>query len=148
MKSKTIDSENLISQDSKEKRPNLNSIYSGLFSVKSTPKFIAKESDPRANKFVFEYTIEILNKAETPATLTERRWVIIDGNGNREEVEGPGVVGETPLIQPGESFSYTSFCPLRTHWGTMEGSYKMQTQDGEFFDIEIPRFFLVSSQKR
>ena len=75
--------------------------------------------------------------------LLSRRWVIINGDGDREDVAGRGVVGKTPSLAPGDMFEYTSFCPLDTEWGTMEGTYQMQREDGTLFDIVIGRFYLA-----
>ena len=79
------------------------------------------------------------------AQLLTRHWIIIDAEGNQEEVRGPGVVGQTPTLAPGEGFKYTSYCPLPTPWGTMEGSYRMQRPSGEVFDAKIARFYLRQS---
>jgi ApaG protein len=110
--------------------------------VGATASFSAEDSDISARNHVFKYTIIIKNDGEAPAKLVSRHWIIIDGNGRREEVNGPGVVGETPRLEPGESFRYQSFCPLKTAWGTMEGSYTMKRDDGETFDVNIQRFYL------
>src|SRR5205807_6858194 len=96
--------------------------------------FLPNESDPDERKFVFGYTIVIANVGDSAAQLVSRHWVIIDGVGRREEVRGPGVVGQTPRLMPGQAFKYQSFCPLKTPWGTMEGTYQMRRDDGETFD--------------
>lgn len=105
--------------------------------------YLAEESEPAENQFVFGYNIVIANVGDAPAKLLSRHWIIIDAAGRREEVEGPGVVGQTPRLEPGQAFKYQSFCPLRTNWGTMEGTYTMQRDDGEKFDVQIGRFYLT-----
>ena len=105
--------------------------------------YLAQESDPDEDRYAFGYTIVISNEGDTPAQLLRRHWVIIDANGHREEVRGPGVVGETPRLEPGQAFKYQSFCPLRTPWGTMEGEYLMRRDDGATFEAKIGRFYLV-----
>jgi ApaG protein len=110
--------------------------------VTATAVYLPAESDPGMPRHVFRYDIVIANDGDTPAQLVSRHWIIIDANGRREEVEGPGVVGATPRLQPGEKFEYQSFCPLKTKWGTMEGAYHMQRDDGQKFDVAINRFYL------
>jgi ApaG protein len=110
--------------------------------VKAGAFYRAQESNPEDNKFVFGYRITIHNEGDQPAKLLSRHWVIIDSEGHREDVRGPGVIGQTPTLEPGNDFEYTSFCPLRTDWGTMEGSYQMQRPDGSNFDVAIGRFYL------
>lgn len=105
--------------------------------------YLAEESDPAENQFVFGYNIVIANEGEAPAKLLSRHWIIIDASGRREEVQGPGVIGQTPRLEPGQAFKYQSFCPLKTNWGTMEGTYTMQRDDGEEFTVEIGRFYLA-----
>ena len=95
--------------------------------------------------FVFRYKITMSNEGDLPARLLSRHWVIVDGEGQREEVRGRGVVGEYPHLGVGESYSYVSYCPLHTSWGTMEGSYTFEREDGSRFDVAIARFFLVPS---
>jgi len=104
--------------------------------------FSPDDSDPADRNHVFHYTITISNDGDAPAQLVSRHWIIIDANGRREEVKGPGVVGKTPRLEPGQSFQYKSFCPLKTKWGTMEGTYQMKRDDGEQFNVTIPRFYL------
>jgi ApaG protein len=110
--------------------------------VQASAAFSVDDSNPSDRSYVFKYTIVISNDGDAPAQLLTRHWIIIDGNGRREDVNGPGVVGQTPRIQPGEDFTYQSFCPLKTSWGTMEGSYEMQRDDGQRFTVSIPRFYL------
>jgi len=104
--------------------------------------FLPEQSDPDDRKYLFGYTILIANNSDKPVQLLSRRWLIIDGAGRREEVEGPGVVGQTPRIEPGQAFKYQSHCPLKTNWGTMEGSYTMKRDSGETFEVQIGRFYL------
>ena len=104
--------------------------------------YLPQESDADERRFAFGYTIVIANEGERPARLLSRHWVIIDAEGRREEVRGPGVVGETPRLEPGQAFKYQSMCPLRTPWGTMEGSYTMRRDDGERFEARVGRFYL------
>ncbi len=102
------------------------------------------QSSPDENHFVWSYSIEIINDGSEPVQLKTRLWRITDALGRTEEVRGPGVVGQTPLIQPGESFSYTSGCPLKTPQGIMVGSYQMSDEKGRLFDVAIPAFSLDS----
>lgn len=92
---------------------------------------------------VFAYHIRILNESEVPFQVIARTWLIIDGEGDRDEVKGPGVVGQFPYLQPGESHAYKSFCPIPTRFGTMEGSFRIRLDDGEYFDATIGRFYLA-----
>ena len=110
--------------------------------VTATPVYLPEQSDPGMPRYVFRYTILIKNEGDAPAQLVSRHWVIIDANGRREDVEGPGVVGATPRLEPGKSFEYQSFCPLKTKWGTMEGTYQMKRDDGQIFEVAIDRFYL------
>ena len=105
-------------------------------------RFIASESNPAALRFVFAYTITIANRGAETAQLLSRRWLITDGDGAEEEVRGPGVVGNQPLIAPGEAFRYTSACVLETAVGTMEGHYEFTSGTGELFKVPIARFSL------
>jgi ApaG protein len=105
--------------------------------------FIPEQSDADNHQFVFGYNIVIANVGDKPAQLLSRHWVIIDAHGRREDVRGPGVIGQTPRLEPGQAFKYQSFCPLRTPWGTMEGEYQMRRDDGERFEAMIGRFYLV-----
>ena len=105
--------------------------------------YLPEQSDPDERRFVFGYTIVIANEGDRPAKLLSRHWVIIDAEGRREDVRGPGVVGETPRLEPGQAFKYQSFCPLRTAWGTMEGTYTFRRDDGERLEVKIGRFYLM-----
>lgn len=93
---------------------------------------------------MFSYRIRITNRTAHAIILKRRRWVIVDSDGEREEVRGDGVSGQNPRIDPGETFDYRSFCPLKTDWGTMEGEYVFLRADGSTFTAKIGRFFLVS----
>lgn len=100
-------------------------------------------ADPEGAVALYTYRIRLLNQGDHAARLLDRHWVILDGDGQRREVRGPGVIGQQPHLQPGESFVYDSYCPLPTSWGTMEGSYTFEREDGERFRVRIPRFFLA-----
>ena len=99
-------------------------------------------SDPRERQWFFTYTVRISNEGLDTVQLMSRHWIITDANGRNEEVRGPGVVGAQPVLTPGESFEYTSACPLGTAFGTMHGTYQMVTDGGERFDAEIAAFSL------
>lgn len=112
--------------------------------VTAKPFYLDGESDPEAGRFFWAYTIAIINHGEETVQLLTRHWKITDAQGQTEEVRGDGVVGEQPVLRPGESFEYTSGCPLTTPSGFMVGSYNMRLEDGKRFDIEIPAFSLDS----
>jgi ApaG protein len=109
--------------------------------------YLPEQSDPDERKFLFGYNILIANQSDEPVQLLSRHWLIIDGHGRQEEVRGPGVVGQTPRLEPGEAFKYQSFCPLKTPWGTMEGEYQFRRDNGKKFDVRIGRFFLRTEQE-
>ena len=111
-------------------------------SVDVQPAYIAEQSDPMNNQYVFSYTVTIKNTGNMPAKLLTRHWIITDGDGETQEVKGDGVVGETPHLKPGEDFRYTSGTMMKTPIGTMHGSYQMIADDGVSFDAEIPSFSL------
>ena len=113
-----------------------------------TPRFIADKSSPENNYFFWAYTIAITNNGTDTVQLKTRRWRITDASGRRQEVRGPGVVGEEPVLRSGESFEYTSGVPLQTPSGFMVGSYGMVSAGGEHFDIEIPAFSLDSTDAK
>jgi ApaG protein len=113
--------------------------------VKVTPQFIADRSSPEDAYYFWAYTIEIANRGEETVQLKTRHWRITDAQGRVQEVRGAGVVGEEPVLAPGEAFEYTSGVPLPTSSGFMAGSYGMVSTGGERFDIEIPPFSLDSS---
>jgi ApaG protein len=112
--------------------------------VTVAPQFLSDRSDPEDARYFWAYTIEISNHGRVSVQLTARHWVITDANGRIEEVKGPGVVGEQPILTPGTSFRYTSGCPLSTPSGIMQGLYRMVTEEGEAFDVVIPAFSLDS----
>ncbi len=112
--------------------------------VRVSPQFVEDQSSPEENYFFWAYSVEIENQSEETVQLESRDWQITDGLGRLQEVRGPGVVGKTPVLEPGASFSYTSGCPLETSSGIMVGSYQMVGADGECFNIEIPAFSLDS----
>ena len=114
--------------------------------VGATAFFLPEESAPTEKRFLFGYRIVIVNEGTVPATLRSRHWVIIDAKGTVEEVKGAGVVGQQPRLVPGDGFKYTSYCPLTTEWGTMEGSYEFETDGGEKFDVKIGRFYLAKNK--
>ena len=111
--------------------------------ILATPSYVPDQSSPAQGRWFFAYQIRISNDSDEVVQLLSRHWIITDANGRVEEVTGPGVVGEKPVLKPGDSFEYTSFCPLRTPFGTMEGSYQMVTRGGAAFDVRIPRFDLA-----
>lgn len=112
--------------------------------VSPMPQFIPEQSDPKNDRYIFAYTITIRNIGEVPAQLVSRHWIITDGNNEIQEVRGLGVVGKQPLLQPGESFQYTSGSSLTTPIGTMKGTYQMVAEDGTHFEAEIPEFVLAT----
>jgi len=115
--------------------------------VGATAFFLPDESMPEDRRFVFGYRIVMVNEGKITATLRRRHWVIIDGNGTVEEVKGDGVVGQQPRLAPGDGFKYTSYCPLTTEWGTMEGTYEFETDDGDVLEVKIGRFYLARNRR-
>jgi ApaG protein len=113
--------------------------------VRVAVSFLAEQSDASANRWSWSYHVRIENGSEVAVQLLSRSWSIADGRGTIHEVVGEGVVGEMPLIAPSGSFDYVSGCPLDTPSGAMSGSYRMVDEDGTAFDVEIPRFDLVST---
>jgi len=105
--------------------------------------YVEERSEPLEKYFFFAYRVRISNEGGETAQLLSREWIITDSDGNVERVEGPGVVGEKPVLASGETFEYTSFCPLRTSMGSMEGGYTMQTASGETFVARIDPFTLA-----
>jgi len=110
--------------------------------VQVEPFYLADRSDPSENRYLWAYRVTIDNQSDQPVKLISRYWHITDGTGHVEEVRGPGVVGEQPDLDPGDSFQYTSGCPLTTPSGFMVGRYTMRGARGEMFDIDIPAFSL------
>ena len=118
------------------------------FEVKVQPRFLPEQSAPQQRVWSFAYTITIRNDGDVPAQLVSRHWIITNELGEVEEVKGLGVVGQQPLLKPGETFEYTSGCRLRTPSGTMQGSFFCVAEDGERFDVEVPLFVLDDGSSR
>ena len=117
--------------------------------IRVRPSYLAGQSDPDGGRWVWAYQVEIVNLTTTTVQLMARRWVITDGQGRVEEVRGAGVVGEQPVIQPGDSYSYASGCPLGTPTGSMVGGYYMTDASGRSFEAAIPAFSLdVPGERR
>ena len=112
------------------------------FRVEVVPCYLAEQSAPAQGLYVFSYTITITNVGEVPAQLISRTWNVNDANGHTERVKGLGVVGQQPLLKPGQAFEYTSGTRLRTPTGTMHGSFFCVAEDGEKFDTDVPMFVL------
>jgi ApaG protein len=110
--------------------------------VEVESSYVPERSDEAESRWFFTYTVSIANESQETVQLMSRHWIITDGNGKRQEVRGPGVVGEQPRIEPEQSYRYTSACPLGTRFGTMHGTYQIVTLSGEHFDIEIAPFAL------
>ncbi len=111
--------------------------------VEVRSEYRADRSEPQKRRWLFAYTVIIRNEGTAPAQLVTRHWIILDGNGHREDVRGDGVVGHQPRLEPGQSFEYTSFCVLQTTHGSMRGTYQMVRDDGGKFDAVIAPFALV-----
>ncbi len=111
--------------------------------VSVKPEYSPEHSDPEQNRFVFVYYVSIQNRGEQVAQLVSRHWMITDANGKTEEVRGDGVVGEQPVLAPGNEHCYNSFCVLETNVGCMQGSYMMLGEDGLYFDAPIAAFTLA-----
>jgi ApaG protein len=112
------------------------------FSVSVRPQFVPEHSRPDEDKFLFAYTVTIRNTGDVAAQLISRHWIITDANNKVDEVQGLGVVGEQPMLQPGEAFEYTSGCPIATPVGSMRGSYQCVAADGTRFEAPIAEFLL------
>lgn len=112
--------------------------------VTAQPVFLEEQSSPREHRFVWAYQIRIENKGGETVQLLTRHWRITDAQGRVQEVRGDGVVGEQPILEPGEAFEYTSGTPLQTPSGIMLGSYQMETEDGDWIDVKVPAFSLDS----
>ena len=110
--------------------------------VTASPQYVPDQSDPDAERYVFAYTITLENTGTVAAQLISRHWLITDGNSSVQEVRGLGVIGEQPLLRPGEKYEYTSGCQLDTPVGVMRGTYQMMAEDGTAFEAEIPAFTL------
>lgn len=122
------------------------------FRVTVAPSYRPEESGEstteawRGRRYVFAYQIKISNEGARRAQLLGRHWTIVDADGEAHEVRGEGVVGHQPTLAPGQAFEYSSYCPLATPWGTMEGKYLMEGEDGERFEIDVGRFYLVAEE--
>jgi len=116
----------------------------GAITVTVQPTFLEDHSDPEDDHFVWAYHVRIENAGGETVQLRNRYWRITDAHGHVQEVRGPGVVGEQPILQPGDSFEYTSGAPLPTPSGIMAGIYEMEGEDGRLFEVEIPAFSLDS----
>ncbi|MCA8951034.1 MAG: Co2+/Mg2+ efflux protein ApaG [Planctomycetes bacterium] len=133
--------------------PHSSTVTDGI-RIHAAAQYLPQESEPENRRYVYAYKITMTNVGATgssaggrggTARLLSRHWTIVDSEGVREEVRGRGVVGEYPKLAVGESYSYVSYCPLATSWGTMEGSYTFERDDGSRFQVAIGRFFLVPS---
>jgi ApaG protein len=109
--------------------------------VEVAPAYVPERSDPEHNQYFYSYKIRITNRGEFSCRVIHRHWKIKDGNGKVYEVQGSGVIGEQPMLAPGESYEYTSFCPLHSPYGNMRGKYQMIDQFGNRFWIDVPVFF-------
>ncbi len=116
--------------------------------IRVEPRYLDDQSSPEDGHYVWSYAVEIINDGSETVQLKTRTWRITDALGRTEEVRGPGVVGQTPVIPPGGTFSYTSGCPLKTPQGIMVGSYQMTDEAGTLFDVAIPAFSLDSPYTR
>lgn len=131
-------------QDSSAGRYNIHMDSANKYHVTVSAKafYVEDQSDPEKDHYVFGYTIKVTNSGVVPAQLVSRHWLITDSNHRVEEVRGLGVIGQQPTLQPGQSFEYTSGCPLATPVGTMRGEYQMLASDGTQFEAPIPEFTL------
>jgi len=112
--------------------------------VRVSVSYLSEQSNPQAGRWFWSYHVRIENGVDRAVQLLSRSWRIVDGRGNPHEVHGEGVVGEMPLIAPGCSFDYVSGCPLNTPTGSMSGTYRLVDENGAAFDVDIPRFALLS----
>jgi ApaG protein len=114
--------------------------------VRVWPSFLPDQSDPAQHRFIFSYRIRITNESGGRVRLLSRHWRIIDADGDVKEVRGDGVVGQQPILADGHTFEYSSFCPLETEWGTMEGTYTFETAEAQLVEVAVARFILVGSK--
>ena len=110
--------------------------------VEVRAEYVPERSEPEHMRWLFAYHIRISNESNRSVQLVRRHWIITDAHGHVEHVEGPGVIGQQPVLEPGGTHEYTSFCPLPTSFGTMAGSYQMRDDDGNLFDVVIASFSL------
>jgi ApaG protein len=123
--------------------PSVSSAITNGIRVTVSTAYVPNQSSPAGRRYVFAYTIRIANEGGETVQLRTRHWIITHGSGKVEEVRGPGVVGQQPVLRPGEQFEYTSGCVLETPRGSMRGTYQMQTADGGSFDADIASFELA-----
>lgn len=116
--------------------------------VTAEPFYLEDQSEPEENRYVWGYRITIANNSSDTVQLRSRYWQITDGNGQIEEVQGDGVIGDQPTLNPGDSYQYSSGCPLTTTSGVMVGLYQMQASDGKAFEVDIPAFSLDIPETR
>jgi ApaG protein len=128
--------------DSQQEYAPVSEAVTGNIRVEVIAQHAADKSRPSAGEWIFQYTVRITNLGTESVQLLTRHWIITDGTGHVEEVRGPGVVGQQPVLEPGEAFKYSSWCPLPTPMGMMHGTYQMVRTDGSSFDIEIAPFGL------
>jgi ApaG protein len=116
--------------------------------VQVSPSYLPEGSDPGADRYHFAYHVVISNDGDARITLRRRHWSIVDADGGEQRVDGEGVVGEQPTLEPGGRFEYQSYAALTTAWGTMEGSFTFERDDRSEFDASVARFFLVAAEPR
>ena len=126
------------------RHPDMYSCVTRDIEITVLPEFLPERSDATEGHYFWAYTVEIANQGATSIQVTDRHWMITDARGRLEEVRGPGIVGEQPTLKPGETFRYTSGCPLTTPSGFMVGSYRVVIEGGETFEAAIPMFSLDS----
>lgn len=117
-------------------------------SIRVQPTYLPSHSDPARGRYIFAYHVTIANEGTERAKLRSRSWTIVDADGTGHDVRGEGVVGRQPDLAPQERFEYSSFCPLPTPWGTMEGAYTFERADGSRFEVQVRRFYLVGPRER
>jgi len=127
-----------------ETKPLSSEAVSNGIRVQVVPSFMDSHSDAERGRFIFSYKIRISNEGTDRVRLVSRTWQIVDADGTRNEVSGPGVVGQHPELSPGETFEYSSFCPLPTAWGTMEGHYVFEREDKSTFEAQVARFYFAA----
>lgn len=131
-----------------QKRPLGSEAVTDGIRVHVEPSFLDSHSDVERGNFTFAYKIRLANEGPMAARLVGRCWRIVDADGQESVVEGPGVVGQHPHLEPGQTFEYSSFCPLKTSWGTMEGHFTFERSDGETFRAAVARFYLACPKVR